>query len=60
MSRNEALSQWDPSQFDFKVLHFLKMCPIFVSSIHSFSRSDGDMLIFTRRTRSFMLDLKKC
>ena len=26
----------------FEVLYFLKMCPIFVGSVHNFGRSDGD------------------
>jgi hypothetical protein len=28
----------------FKVLCFLKMCPIFVSSVHNFGRSDDDII----------------
>ena len=28
----------------FKVLCFLKMCPIFVSFVHNFGRSDNDMI----------------
>jgi hypothetical protein len=30
--------------FDFKALHCLKMCPIFVGSVHNFGRSDDDMV----------------
>ena len=29
--------------FDFKVLYFLKICPIFVCSIHNFGKSDDDI-----------------
>ena len=28
--------------FDFKVLYLLKMCPIFVGSVHNFVQSDND------------------
>ena len=30
--------------FDFKILYFLKMCPIFVGSADNFGRSDDDMV----------------
>ena len=33
--------------FDFKVLCFLKMYPIFVGSFHNFGRSDDDMIQWT-------------
>ena len=26
--------------FDFKILYFLKLCPIFVGSVHYFGKSD--------------------
>jgi hypothetical protein len=29
---------------DFKVLYLLKMCPIFVSSVHNFGKSDDDII----------------
>ena len=28
----------------FKVLYFLKLCPIFVGSVHNFGRSDNDKI----------------
>ena len=28
----------------FKILYFLKLCPIFVSSVHNFGRSDDDKI----------------
>ena len=28
----------------FKILYFLKMCPIFVGSVHNFGRTDGDII----------------
>jgi hypothetical protein len=30
--------------FDFKILYFLKLCPIFVGSVHNFGRSDNDKI----------------
>ena len=30
--------------FGFEVLYFLKMCPIFVVSVHDFGRSDDDII----------------
>ena len=30
--------------FDFKVLYLLKMCPIFVGSVHNFGKSDDDII----------------
>ena len=30
--------------FDFKVLYLLKMCPIFVGSVHNFGKSDNDII----------------
>ena len=30
--------------FDFKILYFLKMCPIFVGSTNNFGRRDDDMI----------------
>ena len=30
--------------FDFKVLHLLKMCPISVGSVHNFGKSDNDII----------------
>ena len=32
------------SDLIFKILYFLKMCPIFVGSVHNFGRSDGDII----------------
>ena len=31
--------------FIFKILHFLKMCPILVGSVHNFGNSDGDIIL---------------
>ena len=28
----------------FEVLHFLKMCPIFVCSVHNFGKSEGTII----------------
>ena len=28
----------------FEVFYFLKMCPIFVSSVHNFGKSDDDII----------------
>ena len=30
--------------FDFKVLYLLKMCPIFVGSVHNFGKSSDDII----------------
>ena len=30
--------------FDFKVLYLVKMCPIFVGSVHNFGKSDDDII----------------
>ena len=30
--------------YDFKILYFLKMCPIFLGSVHNFGRSEGDII----------------
>ena len=30
--------------FDFKVLYFLKMCPISVGSVHNVGRSEDDII----------------
>ena len=30
--------------FDFKILYFLKLCPIFVGSVQNFGRSDADKI----------------
>ena len=30
--------------FDFKIPYFLKLCPIFVGSVHNFGRSDDDKI----------------
>ena len=31
-------------KFDFKVLYFLKMGPIFVDPVHNFGKSDEDII----------------
>ena len=28
----------------FKILYFLRLCPIFVGSVHNFSKSDNDKI----------------
>ena len=28
----------------FKILYFLKLCPVFVSSVHNFGNSDNDKI----------------
>ena len=43
----------------FKILYFLKMCPIFVGSLNNFDRSDGEGTISTRCTCGFMPNLPK-
>ena len=30
--------------FDFWITFFLRMCPIFVSSVHNFGKSDNDII----------------
>ena len=51
--------------FIFKVLYLLKMCPIFVGSVHNFCKSDDDtlfsekVLIFARCISGLMPNLIK-
>ena len=41
--KDRKLDNWTFMKLFF-LLYFLKMCPIFVSSVHNFGRSDGDII----------------
>ena len=46
---DQLLLQYVFENIDFKILYILKLCPIFVSSIHNFGKSD-DYIIYWKST----------
>ena len=41
---DELLLKYVFENLIFKILYFLKLCPIFVDSVHNFGRSDDDKI----------------